>query len=405
MTTIDRRVFIEEYSGQPIQIYKSALAQPSRISKAKNFTFWVKAKSFFVTVFLPQGYPHTVTSDYAEYQIWDTLQAFSSSLTGALSTAAILKGVGVGNKEATVLAASLTWLLKDGTGMIGRIIFAWAKGTELDSNCKKWRLVADVFNDLAFVIDIVAPQFSGAFFAPLCCLSSTLRAIVGVAGGATRTAVTRHQARRENLADVAAKDGSQETLVNFISLIVSLVMLPAVDNSPTLVWTLATIFILFHIYANYRAVKALKFDTLNQKRLSLCVRGFCNGIIPSVSQVNIEEPLFHRIGPRKNFGCSLSETMKFENNKELSTMVEPHHCRWIARYVPSYETAYISLRNDATLSDQLDAAFAVEYRVLNKSWPTLEDLDEFREEMSDCGWVLDSHQLDFDEWRFREKAT
>uniref|UniRef100_A0AC34G5X9 Uncharacterized protein n=1 Tax=Panagrolaimus sp. ES5 TaxID=591445 RepID=A0AC34G5X9_9BILA len=401
----DKRVFIEEYSGQPVQIYKSALSQASRISKTKNFTFWVKAKSFFVTVFLPQGYPHTVTSDYVEYQIWDTLQAFSSSLVGALATAAVLKGVGVGNQEATVLAASMTWLLKDGTGMIGRIIFAWAKGTELDSNCKKWRLVADVFNDLAFVIDITAPHFSGALFPVFCCFSSTLRAIVGVAGGATRTAVTRHQARRQNLADVAAKDGSQETLVNFISLIVSLIMLPAVNDSPTLVWFLATIFILFHIFANYKAVRALKFDTLNQKRLTICVRGFCDGIIPSVAKTNAEEPLFYRIGPMKHYGCSLSDTMKFENHKELSTMIEPHHGRWIARYVPSYEAAYISLRNDATFDDQLDAAFAIEYRVYHKSWPTLEDLDEFREEMSDCGWILDSHQLDFDEWRFREKAN
>lgn len=32
---------------------------------------------------------------------------------------------------------------------------------------------------------------------------------MGVAGGATRTALIQHQARRDNMADVAAKDGSQ----------------------------------------------------------------------------------------------------------------------------------------------------------------------------------------------------
>ena len=32
---------------------------------------------------------------------------------------------------------------------------------------------------------------------------------MGVAGGATRAAMTQHQARRDNMADVAAKDGSQ----------------------------------------------------------------------------------------------------------------------------------------------------------------------------------------------------
>lgn len=39
-------------------------------------------------------------------------QAFSSSLSGTLATQASLKGVGVGNQEATVAAATVTWLLR-----------------------------------------------------------------------------------------------------------------------------------------------------------------------------------------------------------------------------------------------------------------------------------------------------
>ncbi len=79
-------------------------------------------------------------------------KAFSSSLSGTLATQASLRGVGVGNQEATVAAATITWLLRgmctndicsflnacfsnhflplfsDGTGMLGRILFAWLKG-------------------------------------------------------------------------------------------------------------------------------------------------------------------------------------------------------------------------------------------------------------------------------------
>lgn len=40
------------------------------------------------------------------------LQAFFSSLSGTLATRASLRGVGVGNQEATVAAATMTWLLK-----------------------------------------------------------------------------------------------------------------------------------------------------------------------------------------------------------------------------------------------------------------------------------------------------
>lgn len=36
-----------------------------------------------------------------------------------------------------------------------------------------------------------------------------VQSLVGVAGGATRAALTLHQARRDNMADISAKDGSQ----------------------------------------------------------------------------------------------------------------------------------------------------------------------------------------------------
>lgn len=79
-------------------------------------------------VFLPYGYPDSVSNDYLEYQIWDTVQAFCSTITGTFTTQAILKGVGVGNADAAPLAAAITWIMKDGTGMIGRIVFASWKG-------------------------------------------------------------------------------------------------------------------------------------------------------------------------------------------------------------------------------------------------------------------------------------
>nr|BAG59128.1 unnamed protein product [Homo sapiens] len=79
-------------------------------------------------VFLPQGFPDSVSPDYLPYQLWDSVQAFASSLSGSLATQAVLLGIGVGNAKATVSAATATWLVKDSTGMLGRIVFAWWKG-------------------------------------------------------------------------------------------------------------------------------------------------------------------------------------------------------------------------------------------------------------------------------------
>jgi len=159
-------------------------------------------------VFLPQGFPDSVSPDYLPYQLWDSVQAFASSLSGSLATHAVLLGIGVGNAKASVSAATATWLVKDSTGMLGRIIFAWWKGSKLDCNAKQWRLFADILNDVAMFLEIMAPIYP-IFFTVTVCTSNLAKCIVSVAGGATRAALTMHQARRNNMADVSAKDSSQ----------------------------------------------------------------------------------------------------------------------------------------------------------------------------------------------------
>jgi hypothetical protein len=82
------------------------------------------------------SYPESVSSDYLEYQKWDTMQALCSSVTGLLATQAILKGVGVGDATATAASALMQWIVRDGTGMAGRVVFAWFQGTNLDCSAK-----------------------------------------------------------------------------------------------------------------------------------------------------------------------------------------------------------------------------------------------------------------------------
>lgn len=57
-------------------------------------------------------------------------------------------------------------------------------------------------------LELASPLLPGAFLL-LACLGSVARAVTGVAGGATRMALTQHFARRRNAADIAAKEGSQ----------------------------------------------------------------------------------------------------------------------------------------------------------------------------------------------------
>ena len=93
------------------------------------FDFFSKLKTFILLTFLPAGYPDSVSDDYIEYQFFDTLQALCSSLNGSLAQYSVLKTLGVGDGSATVLSATLTWILRDGCGMITNIIFISKKSS------------------------------------------------------------------------------------------------------------------------------------------------------------------------------------------------------------------------------------------------------------------------------------
>ncbi|CAF1164906.1 unnamed protein product [Adineta steineri] len=266
-----------------------------KTNKHQKLTLFSWFLSIFKEIFLPTGYPNTVSNDYLAYQIWDTIQAFASSITNALAFSAILEGLGVGDEKASILSATFVWLIKDGVGMLGRIMFAWFHGTGLDSNLKMWRFYADILNDLATSIDLIAPFFK-QFLLPLSCLSNLCRSIVGVAGGSTRAALTQHQAIAHNMGDVSAKDGSQETLVNLLALFVNIVLLHTIKRDRMLVWCLYFILTTLHLYANYKAIRTLKLRTFNWNRfVLLCENYFLTKEIQTVEYINRKEPILREI--------------------------------------------------------------------------------------------------------------
>ena len=276
---------------------------------------------------LPEGYPASVSADYLEYQVWDTLQvttytsssssssqAFASSITGSLATAAVLQEVGVGDAAATPLAATLTWLVKDGAGMLGRIVFAAYAGTSLDHDCKRWRLFADATNDLVMLVELAAPLLPAGLLLPTLCLAGVGRSLVGVAGGASKAAVAQHQALRSNMADLAAKDGSQETLVNLVALCLNLALLPLVSGSLAVTLAMFAVLTCLHLYANYRAVTCLVLPTLNSARLGLVARHLAaTGEVLGPAEANRREPVLRRAaGLPCRLGVSLVEVAAAE---------------------------------------------------------------------------------------------
>lgn len=329
---------------------------------------WSSLRAFFSEIFLPVGYPDSVSRDYTEYQIWDSIQAFASSITGTLATQSVLSGVGVGDQGASVLAATTTWILRDGTGMTGRILFAWFQGSNLDYDSKKWRLFADILNDVAIFLELMCQYLKGYVTAVLC-VSSVAKSIVGVAGGATRAALTQHQARSNNMADVSAKDGSQETLVNLAAFLFSLLLLRIVAGNPWLLYSIFISFTLLHIFANYRAVSCVVMETFNRSRYAIVVRRFLEtaGDIAPVAWVNARESVWIQCGKpfvSINLGVPLSSIA--QTNKELQRRIqdaagdrkaEPTYLLAVVRDSSRHYNINVVLSSESTVKDQMEAMF------------------------------------------------
>ncbi|XP_051569740.1 RUS family member 1-like isoform X1 [Myxocyprinus asiaticus] len=377
----------------------------------------------FKSVFLPQGYPESVSGDYLQYQIWDTLQAFSSSLSGTLATQASLRGAGVGNQEATVAAATITWILRDGTGMLGRILFAWLKGSKLDSEAKKWRLFADILNDIAMFMEIAAPHFP-PFFTLIVCFAGIFKSIVGVAGGATRAALTVHQACRNNMADISAKDGSQETLVNLAGLLVSLALIPLVTDNPLLTFILFFFFTVLHLFANYKAVRSVVMETVNEARLSIVLHQYLlHGQLLTPVEANKKEPVFlsfRRTVPIK-LGVRLGDIVKEPGELELALKNNSKP------YLIGIKngTVCVCLGSDASVHDEIMAAcqalclstvlhngFSLDgalkqlsitrdpWELVSQSHKMIDEIFQtFLKELNKAKWQTDRTLLDWNEWR------
>ncbi|XP_037961215.1 RUS family member 1 [Teleopsis dalmanni] len=408
--------FREHYGTKGEEILYVTPADQSRIVRVplRGDKIVIQEKFFLFrilqSVFLPKGYPDSVSCDYAAYQVWDTVQAFCSTICGTLCTHAILKGIGVGNDNVNAYSATATWILKEGSGHLGRIFFSWWKGSQLDVDSKKWRLRADFLNDMAMGIEIyVLPKYPHLSTQILCC-STVLKAIVGVAGGATRAALTQHHAIRGNLADVAAKDSSQETCVNLVASFIGLYMLTLIKSQPVLYGVFAVV-ILIHLYANLKAVKAVCLRTFNESRYLIALEEFFrSGRMLSPAQVNkLERVTIGQtvsVSLNLNLGLSIKNLIdEYQSSHVIENIVSSFDPREHFIIAENKKFLGVYLHFDARPQDVLKAYFfAVSYlqdrnQIKEKYWEVQAKWQEFQNLAQQEGWLVNHHLLMVDEYR------
>ena len=164
--------------------------------------------------FLPQGYPASVSPSYLRYSAWSASGSVLSSASGVLATSSLLVALGVSTATALPFSAATTWVLKDGLGQLGGVLYAAALGTSFDADPKRWRQVSALALDGAGVLEVcilaLAPLHVLPFL-PFAALANVARNVAWLSASATRAGLHSALARKGNLADITAKAGSQST--------------------------------------------------------------------------------------------------------------------------------------------------------------------------------------------------
>ncbi|KAL6538768.1 Protein root UVB sensitive 3 [Orobanche minor] len=271
---------IEEWNGTASSnLMKTATITVSGDSIQKSARRFNHLSRRILDAFVPEGFPTSVTPDYVPFQVWDSLQGLSTYMRTMLSTQALLSAIGVGEKSATVIGATFQWFLRDLTGMLGGVLFTFYQGSNLDSNAKMWRML----------MDLISPLFPSAFVF-IVCLGSISRSFTGVASGATRAALTQHFALQKNAADISAKEGSQETVATMVGMALGMLLARITMGHSMAIWFCFLSLTIFHMYANYKAVRCLSLATLNCERSSILLSHYMEtGQVPSPEQVSVME--------------------------------------------------------------------------------------------------------------------
>ena len=200
--------------------------------------------------------------------------------------------MGVGDATASTTAAVLLSILQDSLGRVTTILFAARFGTSLEPECKMYRLLADIFNDTAMVLECLSPAFPKPIRVSILATSSALKALCGVAAGSSKASLSAHFARWGNLGELNAKDSSQETVISLLGMLAGSLVVSWI-TSPEATWATLMILLSNHLAMNYRAVRAVSMRTLNRQRANIVFgRLVSTGKILTPKEVSQQERVF-----------------------------------------------------------------------------------------------------------------
>ena len=284
-------------------------------------------------IFLPAGYPASVSPDYAPFIRWHLGSLVFRNVLEVLTAQSLLVALGMGSTPGALpLTAATKWVLKDGVGSFATLAAGALGGQRYDEDPKRWWALSNLLEDAARALELITPAFPGAFL-PLAASATFVRSAALTARGSLMNGTfMQHLGRNENLGDVRAKLEVQGRWLALVALPAGVAIFRAVGGafapeaaagidssaagmivdpalpasaSARLVADVARYgsvfaaygFVVFgHAACCWKAADCLRFESLNRARLSKLARAYVRGEcpLPDVDAAGASEGVYRR---------------------------------------------------------------------------------------------------------------
>lgn len=311
----------------------------------------------------PDGFPHSVGPGFVEYTRWRLSAFFFGGAVGVFSTQGLLIAVGVGRQSAAPLAAALQWVIRDGMGRAGRMLFSQV-GNGFDAETKQYRLMAALVLNLSCALESVTPAVPHLFL-PLACIANMAKGASTVAAASTRSAIYRSFMRRENLGDITAKQETVGVSGDLMGTAMGILLSRLTANNRRWATTAFVSVSFAHLFSVYREIKGIQLGTLNRQRAHMLIKYYLEeGKVPNLQQGNSNERILNRPwldslhAPNIDLGVRLQECAP--DAEALQYLLKMYNNE---RYLFTYENTRLKivLRNDANSHDCLKAFLQADY--------------------------------------------
>ena len=114
-------------------------------------------------------------------------------------------------------AATLNWVIKDGLGQLGGIIFVFLMGNRFDLHPKQLRFFSGIALNMTMLVELMTPMFPKLFLL-MAVLATAGKNVSWMASSASRAPLLKLLGKGDNLGDLTGKAASQLTITSMFGM-------------------------------------------------------------------------------------------------------------------------------------------------------------------------------------------